>query len=183
MLSLAEATIICTSPPESLPLLPSNWLALEHWLDYFWIYAGHIKAISGPSPPGPKMLLLPYRMLTISFAGFDASVYRFQCILLVPSTLALLSSCNFTDFLISRLCHLCNRLNRVCLHLLLLWLLIQSLLPPVPPRLNPLILLLRPLVSSLIMTFSILTFLSLKVHHTQFRPILFPWSTSFSSYF
>lgn len=38
-------------------------------------------AISTPSPPGPKMMFLPYQMLlTIIFASFDALVYRLEYI-------------------------------------------------------------------------------------------------------
>lgn len=125
------------------------------------------KAISGSSPPSPKMMSLPYRMLfDCYFCSFSAPCSAY---LLVLSTLAMSSSCNFTDtwhlgcatYAVPQSCPPSPAFLR---------LLILSFLPLVPLHLNPLALFLRPLLSSFLMTFSISTVIHMKAH--DFHPVL-----------
>lgn len=127
------------------------------------------KAISSSSPPGPKMLSLPYGMLlSVIFAHFDSwsTAYRPQS--RVPSAPLLSSSCNFTSILTPSFTLNLN-LSLIRPRLLHHQPLTQSLLPPIPPRLSVPIPFLRPLLSSRMMISSISTLFHLKVR--QFHSV------------
>lgn len=129
-------------PLQSLFLyyLQTDWRLNISYIIFEYMRATY-KTTSGPSPPGPKMLSLPYWMLlTLIFTRFHVPFYS-----LVPSIPLISSSCTSTSILKSSHIHL----------------------PPVPPRLGSPVLFLCPLHFSHLITLLISTLLHFKVRQSN----------------
>lgn len=112
-----RAQWFCTYPLESLPQLHITHWRLNFGISSFNTCATY-KATSSSSPHGPKMILLPYRMLLrwvlLVLTPLSTILIAY---LLLPSTLAL----QIHSPPPSPKHMLCQRLNRILLHLSLHW--------------------------------------------------------------